>query len=329
MAHRYQVVLVSREGETWDVTERVSTLTWSGSIRQVSRSITAVLATPRDGSLPQLPCELGNELRLWVGGRTRFRGNIVTRERDTGGDTAEISALDRGRFLANNEGWYRFDGVTPEAAAAALCRDFSIPVGTLASTGVAVRRKFPGVALSKIVDTLYTLAGEQNGKRYLARFNGIGALEVVEKPSAAGISIAPGANLQTLRVTEDISALRNAVDIYSDDGRLIRTVSDDESAALYGRFRHVLRQRSGEDAGAEARAYLEDNGLEQQMEAECLGDPELISGNAVVLRDNAAGAAGLCWIDRDVHTFKNGQYFCRLTLNFRNLMNESSAGGEL
>lgn len=61
----YQVVIVSPQGETWDVTERVSTLTWSGSIKRVSRSVEAVMATPNDGSLPELPCELGNELRLW------------------------------------------------------------------------------------------------------------------------------------------------------------------------------------------------------------------------------------------------------------------------
>ena len=59
----YQVVIVSPQGETWDVTERVSTLTWSGSIKRVSRSVEAVMATPNDGSLPELPCELGNELR--------------------------------------------------------------------------------------------------------------------------------------------------------------------------------------------------------------------------------------------------------------------------
>ena len=36
--------------------------------------------------------------------------------------------------------------------------------------------------------------------------------------------------------------------------------------------------------------------------------------------------SGLCWIDSDTHTFKNGLYFCKLGLNFRNLMNETSAG---
>ena len=48
----YQVVIVSPQGETWDVTERVSTLTWSGSIKRVSRSVEAVMATPNDGSCP-------------------------------------------------------------------------------------------------------------------------------------------------------------------------------------------------------------------------------------------------------------------------------------
>ena len=120
----YQVVIVSPQGETWDVTERVSTLTWSGSIKRVSRSVEAVMATPNDGSLPELPCELGNELRLWAGARTRFRGNIVTREKATEGVTTTLTALDRGRFLANNEGWYTFRGAAPEEAVRALCGDF-------------------------------------------------------------------------------------------------------------------------------------------------------------------------------------------------------------
>lgn len=325
----YQVVIVSPQGETWDVTERVGTLTWSGSIKRVSRSVEAVMATPNDGSLPELPCELGNELRLWAGARTRFRGNIVTREKATEGVTTTLTALDRGRFLANNEGWYTFRGAAPEEAVRALCGDFGIPVAALAATGTVVSRKYPGVALDKIVDGLYTLAAQQNGRRYLSRFNGLGELEVVEKPEAAALELAPGKNLQSLRVTEDISKLRNTVEIYSQTGARVRTVSDAESAALYGQFQHILTQRDGEDAGAEAQAYLEDNGLQQTMTVECLGDPELISGSAVLLRANTTGVTGLCWIDSDTHTWKNGQYFCRLSLNFRSLTNEVEAGQEV
>ncbi len=116
------------------MTERVSTLTWSGSIKRVSRSVEAVMVTPNDGSLPELPCELGNELRLWCGGRTRFRGNIVTREKATEGVATTLTALDRGRFLANNEGWYTFRGVAPRRPCGPSA-GILIPVAALAATG--------------------------------------------------------------------------------------------------------------------------------------------------------------------------------------------------
>ena len=61
----YQVVIVSPQGETWDVTERVGTLTWSGSIKRVSRSVEAVMATPNDGSLPELPLPGKKPPREW------------------------------------------------------------------------------------------------------------------------------------------------------------------------------------------------------------------------------------------------------------------------
>ena len=83
----YQLTILSPQGDAWDVTERVSTLSWSGSVKRVSRQIEAVMATPNDGSLPELPCDLGNELRLSVQGAQRFLGHIVTREKATDSST--------------------------------------------------------------------------------------------------------------------------------------------------------------------------------------------------------------------------------------------------
>ena len=327
--HSYQLLATDPAGTTTDLTQRVGTLSWSGSVKQMARELSVTLAAPTDGSLPEPPTALGNGAALLVDGKARFTGVLTGRQKATQGSVMELSALDRGWYLAQNEGWYSFSGITPEAAVKRVCGDFGIPVGALAATGKTVSRKFAGAPLYKIIDTLYTLAAEQDGRRYLARFDGEGKLEVAEKPTAAALELAPGKNLQTLTVKEDISKLQNRVAIYSRDGRLVRTVEDGESVERYGSLQHVLTQRDGADAGAEAKAWLEDNGLSQTMTVECLGHPDLISGSAVLLRGNTAGVAGLCWIDSDTHTWKNGQYFCRLTLNFRNLMNETSAGSEL
>ena len=255
-----------------------------------------------------------------------FTGPLLTATTSSQDSLVDLSALDRGRFLVGNEGWYSFSGVTPETAAAAIARDYGIPVGALASTGVSVSRKCRGVALEKILRTLYGLAGEQSGKRYLVRFTGDGALEVVEKPSTASLSI-----VSTMAVTNtwDITNLQNSVAIRTQEGALVRRVEDAASVALNGRLEHVITQRDGEDAGKEAQAWLADNGLQQNLTVETLGDPRLITGGAVLLRDTGSGVSGLFWIDGDTHTWKNGQYYCKLTLNFRNLVDDTRAGSEL
>lgn len=126
--------------------------------------------------------------------------------------------------------------------------------------------------------------------------------------------------------TWDITGLANSVAIRSETGGLIRRLDDAASVALNGRLEQVLTQSDGEDLSHEARAILTDNGLQQRLTVETLGDIRLRAGEAVELRDTGSGVSGLFWIDEDAHTFKNGQHFTRLTLNFRNLLDNSSAG---
>ena len=69
--------------------------------------------------------------------------------------------------------------------------------------------------------------------------------------------------------------------------------------------------------------------MQQTVAVDCRGDASLVTGNAVILRENVTGVAGLFWIDSDTHTWKNGQYFCKLKLNFRNIMQTVEGGKEL
>lgn len=328
MEHTYTLTLAGPGGGgARDVTELVQTMSWSGDVRQIARTLSVSMAVPRDGSVEPPALEEGAALRLEQGGSARFTGQLVRCSTSTRTVTASLTALDGGRALVRNEAFFRCDGVTAEAAAAALCQRFGIPVGRLAATGVPVRRKFPGVALDKIVATLYTLAGEQTGRRYLPRITGDGRLEVVEKAESASLEL-----VRTMGVTNSwsIERLCNSVAIYTDDGQLVRRVEDGASQAVNGRLEHVLRQRAGEDAAGEARAWLEDNGLQQSLTVEVLDPPmELITGTAVLLRDTGSGVSGLFWVDGDTHTFKNGQHFGKFKLNFRNLMHEAGAGGAL
>lgn len=305
-------------GEVREMTALTQSVTWSGDIRQTARELTSTLAVPRDGSVESPPLEEGAWLTHQAGGETLFFGPLIQCSTNSRSTLVNVSALDRGRFLAGNEGFYNFTNVTPEGAAATICGDFGIPVGSLAATGVTLSRNFPGKSLDTIIRTLYTMAGDQNGKRYVLRFNGTGSFEVAEKPTAASMEIA-----QTMGVsnTWSIEKLQNRVAIYTDDGALVRNVDDGSSISLNGQLSHVLTQKSGEDVGEEAQAWLEDHGLSQNLTVEVLDPPlNLIAGAAVILKDTGSGISGLFWVDTDTHTWKNYQHFGKFTLNFRNIM---------
>lgn len=325
-----RVEVTTRAG-SWDVTKLLPTYTWSGEVKTLARRLDFSMAVSETaGRLPRVEVPVGSVARLLTDeGTPLFSGYVVQRKKNTEGTVLTHRCLDRGLYLAQNSGWYTVKGETPEGAVRRVCGDFGIPVASLAATGVKVSRKLPGVALSKIVSTLYGLAAERTGKKYLARFTGAGALEVVEKSETPnGPVVAARCNLMGASVTESMEKMCNSVAIYNEYGKVLRVVEDADAVSLYGLMRQALTQKK-EDVGEKAAALLEDGGLSQTIEVESLGDTRLVSGTTVTMRDNSAGLTGVFWIDSDTHTWKNGLHVCRLGLNLRNVMDDQMAGSEV
>lgn len=324
-----RVILTDSTGADRDATELLTMTQLSGAINQCSRQLDLTLAvSDTDGNLPRISTGLFRSVGLYRDSGARlFSGSIVQRQRQTGSSTMSLTALDRGMYLAGNQGWYSFT-CTPEAAARQVCAAFGIPVGTLARTGVTVKRKFDCVELHKIIMTMYSKASETTGKKYYIKFDG-NSLSVLERPSTAAFVLDPSRNLISADYTEDGQDYRNSVAIYSKTGALIRTIGTKTPDALAGLLQAAVTQQDGEDASKEARSLLEDHDIQQNVTVECFGDPSLLSGGGVTILDNSSGAAGLFWIDSDKHVWKNGVYTTSLTLNFRQIMDTQSAGTEV
>lgn len=314
----YALYIGDASGVSMDITELVVSLDWRGSIRQLARELSGTLAVPRDKTPP--PLYEGTHLILYGNGAPIFTGPLTHVTVDSNTSITDISCIDRGWYLTQNEGSYQFRGAPPREVAKAICADANIPAGDLADAPGSITKNFIGVALDQILYTAYS----GRGSLYLPRFTGSGALEVVEKDTKAGIQIS-----STMMVTNSwsIEKLQNSVAIVDDGGAVLDRVEDTASISLNGRLQHVMKD--GDSARDEATAWLLSHAMEQKVSVETLGDIRLITGAAVELRDTGAGVSGLFWIDSDTHTWKNGQHFTKLDLNFRNIMNEQDAGGDL
>lgn len=318
-----RLYLAGKSG-TRDISQLVETMTWSGDKAGIARQLTASVLQGPGWPVPAV----GDGVTMGDEEGALFTGYVVRRGADSERSRLTVTCHDRGMYLRGNDGTYQFRGETAEGICETVCRDRGIPIASLARTGVQVSRKFAGVRLDKIVFTAYTLAARQNGKRYAVRMTPEGLLVKEKSAGRESLELRPRSNLIRAETTESIVNMVNSVAIYSEDGALLQTVGDRNAQALYGVMERHLTDRTGQDAAAQAQALIDDGGLERSVTVEVLGDRRLVTGETVAVTEDVTGLRGVFWIDGDRHSWKRGQYTCRLTLNCRSVMDMTTAGKE-
>lgn len=315
------------DGLTAEISAICKSISWQGDARSVARmlSYSPVLSTDSI-SLPVVPAQLGGSACFSVNGSLLMDAWAVERTRDSLSEVIDVVAYDRGLWLKRNEKYMRVESQTPETVTAELCKEFGISVGTLASTGVQITRNFLGVSIYKIIMTMYTLAADQTGDKYMIRFDGAALSVVKMEQNAQSILLKPGCNLLGLTTKESVSAMTNSVAIYDDDLNVISTQQDTSAISLYGLMQAAIKASNYDDPVAHAKAVLKDNGMKTTISLTAIGNPKLITGNTVVVQEPATDTYGLFWITGDVHTWRRGVYQTKLSLSLEALMDKQTAG---
>lgn len=322
-------LLITTSAGATDAARVAQYITWDGDYQRCVRVLTfGLLSSDTDKSIPVVSCPLGAGVSFSLDGAELFNGYVFTRQKDTGGSVIDVTCFDRGIYLKRNEAVYKIKKMTAEALAGRVCKDFGIEVGSLAATGAAISRNFVGVNLYKIIQTAYTLASETTGKKYYARFFGAKFSVLERTASPVSVTIEGGKNLMSATTTESVEDMVNQVVIYDSNDNRVAVRKNDENIALYGLLQSYMRKKDGEDAGKEAQRLLEDNGVTQKITVENLGDASFTTGKSVIIREPYTGLSGLFYIDGDTHTWKNGVYVNKLTVNFKSIMDEQQAGSE-
>ncbi len=321
-------ILITNNSKTLDITELVQTVTWSGDYQQCARTLEFELtaSTFADKNIPVIKCELGSAVTLQQNSTILFEGYIFERQKNTDSNVINITCYDRGIYLKRNEAYYTFGGETAEVIVRRICSEYDIKIGSIATTGVKINRNFMGVSLYNIIMTCYTIASEKTGKQYIVRFKK-SELNVLEKTvTDETLLIEGGSNLISASTTESISNVINQVVIYNSNDVLIKTQKNADSVKMYGLMQSYLKESDGEDATDKAKKILSDNEVSQSIEINNLGNIANITGGTVVVKEPYTGLYGLFYIDADTHTWKQGQYYNKLTVNFKSIMDEQEAG---
>lgn len=312
------------EGLAYDITEACSSVTWSGSVLQASRSVELdYINAPYDTRLKIPPIATGNYLSVEDQTVEIFWGQFFGSE--VNGQTGTITHLARDpmKCLLESTGKYNFKNVTPEAATAQVCADVQMPVGELAATGINIKSMLCNdKAIYDIIMGGYTQAYRMTGKRYLAYIINR-KLSIIEQNVilGGGYYLSDQLNITDASVQEKADEIINSVRIYNSKGKQIGEVRDEDSIRRWGVYQSTYDQEKGVDAHTAAKNMLKIK-PEQTIMVSGIGDINCISGRGVVVKDGATGLSGLYWIKSDKHIWSGGTYTMELELTFDKLMDE-------
>lgn len=304
-----------------DITNFITTFTWSGSAYQAARTLDfTVINSLHDKSIQVPDIKLGAVICLYDdNNKLLFYGTVNSRERASNIDTIVYSAYDKLNHLLRSNGIYKFINTTPEAITKKVCGDLKIKTGTIAETKVPIFKMIvDGESYYNIILAAYTKAFHSNGKKYMIKMDG-DKLSVVEKGELIeNFILDEKENIQASNYSENLESMINKIKIYDDTGTQVGEVKKEEWISLYGIYQDVYTKEENVNATKTANNLLFEINKTASIEAN--GNVKCISGYAIRLKDGATKLSGKFWIESDSHVWENGNHTMSLGLVFKNIM---------
>lgn len=315
------VLMKPRTGQSFDITNAVTKIEWSGSASQAARQLSFDYVNAPYDSFALPTVSTGDVVSFSYGQEGEvFYGQIFGTEKSAAVGTITYTAYDMMKNLLESTGQYNFKNITAEDIAAQVCADAQFPIRFLEPTGINIASMLcDDMSLYDIIMAAYTKVHEVTGNKYFPMIykRGLGIYRTwwVVK----GITLADNANLMDATIEETMDEIVNRVKIYDDKGAQIGEAKDDGSLALFGTFQKIYRQEEGVDPVTAANNMLHTQPT-QSLKVNAVGDINCLSCYFVEVHEAITGLSGRYWISSDKHTFENGAYTMELELKFDALM---------
>lgn len=304
-----------------DITQFVSSVTWSGSAGQAGRQLEAtILYSPLDSNIPDINIKLGDRLLFYDEGSLLINIMVYNRERSSEQGTITYSGYDDLKRLCDSQGIYNLKKTTPEAIVKKVCNDINICTKDIPVTNVPIKKFLIDSAesLYKIIMKAYTKAYKVNGKKYMPIMINR-KLSVIQKGIVIDkFVLTDDVNITSSSYSESIDGMVNKIKIYNNKVKQIGEVKNDAHIKNYGIFQGAYTEEDGINSTIAAKNMLK--GITKEASIEAIGNIMCISGYGINIEDSLTKLTADFWIESDSHTWQDGIHTMSLSLAFKNIM---------
>lgn len=313
-------LLVVKNKKTIDMTNLVQSVRWSGRKGSSARTITVTMIDD-DGyrhARSGIDVADGNQCVFLVDGKERFRGILMNQNQ---GDKKQLKfkAYDNGIYLANNKDTFVYKNKTADQVFSDVCSRFGIPTGEVAKCSY----KIPELTKSKttgqdaVLDAL-SLDYKATGTRHFISSDK-GKLSLLQRKDQVISFVVDGdANLYGYSYTKSIENIKTRVKMISKEGTTLAEKSNSALEQKIGVFQEIqqpdesLTKAQVKDLVGSVLDTLDDP--EETLTLNILGDPDVISGKAILVKIPHLGISRAYYVDSDDHTFEDNMHTMSLTL---------------
>lgn len=313
-------LLVVKDKKTIDMTNLVKSVRWSGRKGSSARTITVAMIDD-DGyrhARSGIDVADGNQCVFLVDGKERFRGILMNQNQ---GDNKQLKfkAYDNGIYLANNKDTFVYKNKTADQVFSDVCSRFGIPTGEVAKCSY----KIPEFTKSKttgqdaVLDAL-SLDYKATGTRHFISSDK-GKLSLLRRKDQVISFVVDGdANLYGYSYTKSIESIKTRVKMISKEGTTLAEKSNSSLEQKIGIFQEIqqpdesLTKAQVKDLVGSVLDTLDDP--EETLMLNILGDPDVISGKAILVKIPHLDISRAYYVDSDDHTFEDNMHTMSLTL---------------
>ena len=116
--------IVNRNNKSYDITQVVQNVTWSGDYKQASRKLEfSIISCKYDKEIPQVDIQEGYMVYFYEDDKELFRGFIYSIDKDT--SSTSYMAYDHAQKLVNIKVNYNFKNKTAQQITTQMLNDYS------------------------------------------------------------------------------------------------------------------------------------------------------------------------------------------------------------
>lgn len=311
-------------GEKLDITNLLINVTWSGDYKSCARKLEfSLVSSSYDINIPKVDIPLMSVISFYEDDNELFKGFVYEREKSSD-NSMSFLCYDYCAKLNDIKVSKNIKNQTASTIYNNFLTEYGLNKGDIVSASTNISKVFLGVTAYDMIMTAYTEEAKKTGKKYMVYSKGDKFYSTEKGIIKLSLSFEEGKNILSSNFKESVSNMVNKVLIVDENGNKVSEVKNEEWHKAYGLFQDVYKQQEGKDSNAEAKTMLKD--IEQTCSLTGFGDTTCITGMGVQVKDTYTGLVGLFYIDSDTHTWEGGNYTIDLELNFKNIMNEVSAG---